>query len=337
MLGIANRIAQRAGIHIEATNIAHGPFQAEMRRRLWWALVLFDARIAEMSNRSASMLIPTWDCAVPLNVYDCQLQPGMTTSPPAQAQEVFSDSVFVATRCEIANFVRHAKFHVDSVNSTLGKFSKTQESDTWASAELDRLVQRQHSRQYNEDNSVHYMSIVTSQSTAAKYGLLEYVARTGNYNGRIDEQDQAHGMNKALGMLEATTQLASSALLKKFTWFSQMYFPFIAYIEICQQLKRRPDHPNAEHIWQVMSENYQACFAVFDKEDNPFITLFAKIVLQAWAAREGIATSCPQIVAEIKMRLAEQEGEAMGREEEVPAGLPFEIDSGWMRLQGQAF
>jgi len=61
MLGVAMRIAQRMGIHTESTYAKYTALEAEMRRRLWWSLVIFDNRMCEMATYSkGTMLIPTW-------------------------------------------------------------------------------------------------------------------------------------------------------------------------------------------------------------------------------------------------------------------------------------
>ena len=54
MMGIAVRIAQRQGLHAESCNQEFSPFEAEMRRRLWWQIVLLDSRIGELANYKAS-------------------------------------------------------------------------------------------------------------------------------------------------------------------------------------------------------------------------------------------------------------------------------------------
>lgn len=54
MIGIAVRIAQRLGLHAESYNKEFSPFEAEMRRRLWWQIVLLDSRIGELANSNAS-------------------------------------------------------------------------------------------------------------------------------------------------------------------------------------------------------------------------------------------------------------------------------------------
>lgn len=73
MLGVAIRIAQRMGIHNEASNATCAALEAEMRRRLWWSLVIFDNRICEMFDYRKATLAPTWDCHVPLNLSDFEV------------------------------------------------------------------------------------------------------------------------------------------------------------------------------------------------------------------------------------------------------------------------
>lgn len=73
MLDVTIRIAQRMGIHNEASNTTCAALEAEMRRRLWWSLVIFDNRICEMFDYKTATLAPTWDCHVPLNLSDFEV------------------------------------------------------------------------------------------------------------------------------------------------------------------------------------------------------------------------------------------------------------------------
>lgn len=50
MLGLAIRISQRKKIHSESANKRCTVLEAEMRRRLWWAMIILDARISEKSD-----------------------------------------------------------------------------------------------------------------------------------------------------------------------------------------------------------------------------------------------------------------------------------------------
>ena len=118
MLSIAMRLAQRMGLADEAMNAKCLALEAEMRRRLWWSLLLFDTRICEMSDSRATTLNPLWGCNTLLNASDFDLQP-MSKEPPAVQQNTASESLFVVVRSEIADFLRHSTFHLDFVNPAL--------------------------------------------------------------------------------------------------------------------------------------------------------------------------------------------------------------------------
>ena len=117
MLGTAFRIAQRLGIPSESANVKHTVLEAEMRRRLWWSMVLFDARISEVSDHKATTLVPTWDCQIPLNVNDFDLHPDMKIRPANQEEP--TEALFLVVRSELTNFVRHSSSHLDFINPIL--------------------------------------------------------------------------------------------------------------------------------------------------------------------------------------------------------------------------
>lgn len=93
-----------------------------MRRRLWWSLVLFDNRICEMADYKASNLLPTWDCKIPLNVNDFDLQPEMKTGPTMHGNP--SEALFAVVRSEVGNFTRRSSFHLDFTNPALKTVAK---------------------------------------------------------------------------------------------------------------------------------------------------------------------------------------------------------------------
>jgi hypothetical protein len=52
-------MAQRMGLDNESSNDKCGPLEGEMRRRIWWALLLFDNRVCEMGDYRAVTLSPS--------------------------------------------------------------------------------------------------------------------------------------------------------------------------------------------------------------------------------------------------------------------------------------
>jgi hypothetical protein len=322
MLGVAIRIAQRQGLNHESANGKHSALEAEIRRRLWWSLVLFDARICEMSDYKTTNLTPTWDCKLPANINDFELVPGLKDAP--LTQEKPSEALFVIVRSHIGETVRQSTFHLDFVNPALKAIAKSIKSDhaeeTSELVALERTIEGTHLKFCNPENPLHFMAIWTARGHLSKMRLLEYYSNFSSLNvrGTVERRDillREAGIPHALSMLECDTNLMTSSLTKGYRWFVDLYFPFPAYMHLVQHLRLRTTSGHAEQIWKTMSDNYEARFMFRKQEGNPLYKAFSKIILQAWKAREAICKPSgtlpvpPLIVADMLDKAAEEEAQ----------------------------
>lgn len=76
--GVCVRIAQKMGLHRDGESLNLTPFETEMRRRLWWNLVIHDSGLAIMSGLSYSVISMNWTTKLPRNLNDAELFPGST-------------------------------------------------------------------------------------------------------------------------------------------------------------------------------------------------------------------------------------------------------------------
>ncbi|KAG9789899.1 Transcriptional regulator AacuB [Exophiala dermatitidis] len=298
MLGVAIRIAQRMGIHDEAYNKKYKVLEAEMRRRLWWSLVIFDSRVCEIvDHRTATTLGPSWDCRLPLNVNDFELRPEMKSPPAAQPGGRPTEAIFVVVRSELADFVRHSSFHLDLTTPPLKGIAKetsygTVPLDGDDLLALEKTLEDRHLAFCSSDDPVHYLTIWMTRGYLARTRLLEHYSR--HYLAWTGPQANAQrniAVSYALTMLECDTKLASSPLTQRFLWLIHFHFPFPAYIHVLQDLKKRPAEDHAEKAWEIMSDNYETRSTHAPKRnDRPFFIIFARLVLQAWEAREALYT-----------------------------------------------
>jgi Fungal specific transcription factor domain. len=127
MLAVAIRIAQCMGMHDESSYVRYTSLEAEIRRRLWWSLIIFDHRICEISNYKITTLTPTWDRKTPLNVSDFEMFPDVKSS--LASHEKPTEAVFIVVRSELADFVRHSASHLNFINPSLNTMA--QSNDTW--------------------------------------------------------------------------------------------------------------------------------------------------------------------------------------------------------------
>ncbi|MCJ1399895.1 hypothetical protein MMC11_003098 [Xylographa trunciseda] len=313
MLGVAIRIAQRMELHNESGYAKCPALEAEMRRRLWWSLILFDTRIGELADYKTAMLTPTWDCRTPLNLNDFDLQPEMK-DPPA-IQEKPSEALFAVVRSEMGDFVRNSAFHLDFVSPALKAVAKDVQGgpvpEDGELVTLERRIENNHLKFCHPENPLHFMTIWTARGYLAKFRLLEHYSRFPRSSVQQTDAQHVAGISHALSMLECDTNLMTSILTKRFLWFINIHFPFPAYIHIIQNLRMRPVSDHDERTWEIMSDNYEARMMFLGLDDNPLFKLFAKIILQAWGSREeefrqsGQPLILPRIVSDIKRKIAQ--------------------------------
>lgn len=318
LLAIAVRIAQRMDCHNEFALSKLNPLEAEMRRRLWWSLVLYDTRIGEIADSKHVILTPTWSCKVPLNASDSDFHIKM--KDPPQSQQKPTEAIFVVLRGEMGNFIRNTTFHLDFNSPALKSAAKHPQhnptTDGSEIADLEKMVEEKYLRFCDPKNPLHFTTIWTTRMSLAKWHLVEHWHFSGKNHsskvGLVRDATIAHALN----MLECDTKLMTSPLAKGFMWMSNMHFPFPAYFQIVQNFKRRPLSQQAERAWEAMTANYEARFnsPLYDEIPGPFFLIFAKIILQAWEVRElafrsmGEEIAEPRIVGSVRQRMAELAG-----------------------------
>lgn len=306
MLGVAIRIARRMGFHSESNLAECSIFEAEMRRRLWWSLVSFDHRINEVSSSRSSVIDPTWDCKVPLNVNDSDLRPEM--KEPPVVHERSTEAVFAVARSAFWNYLRHTTFHLDFINPTLKplakRLSNESSSDESDMVQLERIMDSRYLKFCDPDNPIQFMTLWSLRAQIAKCRLLEHLASHPNSTQTELQNDTA--TFHALLLIDCDTKLMTSPLTKGFRWFNRFYFPFPAYLQISQDIKLRPGNKQTTQAWKSLSDNHEAWFENQPEEDNPIYQVFSKVVLQAWDACEatlkpsGRTITPPKIVLSIR-------------------------------------
>ncbi|CAK7567953.1 MAG: hypothetical protein SEPTF4163_005931 [Sporothrix epigloea] len=210
LVGAATRVAQAMQIDIEVDprGIARlTPLEAELRRRLWWALTLFDARISELSNHSPTTLNPTWNCCVPLNANDLDFRPELR-DPPRDAISrgmggsgvSASEALFVVVRSELGNAMRHMEYYLTLSNPALKPLARDRELIATAASTQTKSPNGQlRCREYAEINAVedvihdkylqycdpanglHFMTIWMARGFVARCRLIKYLSKYSQY------------------------------------------------------------------------------------------------------------------------------------------------------------
>ncbi|KAL6876311.1 hypothetical protein HDV57DRAFT_502184 [Trichoderma longibrachiatum] len=114
MSGILVRAAMSVGLHCDGVAFPNmSRFEAEMRRRLWWHICCFDARISQCYAPEIMITNSMLDTKEPTNCNDEDLDVNMQKEPVAR--EGFTDVSFTLMMCEL----RRLHVHVLSSMSAL--------------------------------------------------------------------------------------------------------------------------------------------------------------------------------------------------------------------------
>ena len=332
------------GLHHESSYDKHSVFEAEMRRRLWWSLVLFDTRICGLAGTKNSTLNPTWDCRTPLNLNDFELQIEMKERPASQKRS--SEAVFAVVCSVLGDFVRHSAFHLDFVNPALKAMARhvqTGEKDSMI-AVLEKEIEERYLAFCSPENPLHFMTIWMARGLIARNRLLKHYADFAESSAPLTAVQRDAALFHALKMLECDTRIVVSPFARAYTWYLHFHFPFLAYMHLAQELSMRPLSEHTEQIWAAMGNNYDAQFSFLEQGGHPLFKLFSKVILQAWKARETATRQHqsplvpPKIVLKIKQKLAQQtqvaceerEDDLYGRHRDPATSLP--MDSGYDNL-----
>jgi hypothetical protein len=314
MLGVAVRTAQRMGIHRESYLAKCTIFEAEMRRRLWWSLMIYDARMGEKADFKDCSLAPTWDCNTPLNCNDSDLWPEMK-EPPIGRDSGATESIFIVIRSEFADFMRNCHWYLEFSNPALKPLAR-QLPENGSLLALHARLEHTYLRFCDPANKpLQFLTVWMTRSYIIRSKLFEHYASFHEANTSQTDAQRNYSLQVALDMLVTDTTLMGATPVTGYKWYLLSYFPFPAYMHIVQHLACEPLHPQAEQAWNIMYENY--CMRVDGAECERSVSvmavMFGKTILIAWEALKkaypaDTPPEPPKLVAAIQARVVELPG-----------------------------
>ncbi|KAL3433564.1 hypothetical protein BDV09DRAFT_196658 [Aspergillus tetrazonus] len=314
VFAVAIRAAKRMGLHSESRCAKFPPLEAELRRRLWWALVLFDARIGEMADyRAFTHLTPLWDCKVPTNVSDFDLRPDMKDMPAVQGRS--SEALFLVTRYAMADCIRNFSFHLDFIcpplKAVAREIHRNSGREYFELDALEAMMEERYLRFCDPENPLHSLTILMARGWLAKCRLFEYYSRYPTPRQSNAQRDAASLY--ALTMLDCDTKILANVGTSRYLWLVHLYFPFPAYVHLLQDLRRRPLNGLIERSWNSLSENFEArSNLILRMLPGAQFCALSGIVIEAWETNEsalrqsGRQALQPKIVTFMKSRLAKE-------------------------------
>ncbi|OJJ48190.1 hypothetical protein ASPZODRAFT_130139 [Penicilliopsis zonata CBS 506.65] len=291
LVGIALRIATRLGLHRDCARFGVSPFETELRRRLWWQIVIFDARLAEMTGSPITALttLPT-DCCLPLNVNDPDLHPSAKEAPaPAGGA---SEMLFSLSRVELtvgptATARARSGTSVEHEGEREGGGEKEKGTGLDGYATYIDLAYLQHC---DPTIPIQQFTLLMARGTLCKRRIFRFMCR-GVPSSTLSLPDRDALLLAAIQMVEYDTAVYTTSTLRGFRWYADLHVPMLGSIFIASELRLRPRGELCERAWKALSENQQqrgggSREPQNKKRTSPMHAAFEHALLRAWEAYE---------------------------------------------------
>ncbi|KEF60647.1 uncharacterized protein A1O9_02208 [Exophiala aquamarina CBS 119918] len=247
--GLAIRMAESMGLHRDGGQLALSPFQAEIRRRLWWHLITRDSRAGEdYGLESTNSLLLTSKVAAPLNVDDVDLSPDMLELPTAK--KGWTAMTFSLIHIEIAKAgQRLAEISASSRLSSLE--SENQRSKIIG--EIRGLVE-QRVLLFNVVVPQHRMAVSCARWLVQK---LDFITRQQwlmlKHPGSREYLATDENLLEALEILEPRfAAMTEDELLKQFAWVRKVFPQYYVTMYILWHLCVKPEGPHVPRAWETV-------------------------------------------------------------------------------------
>jgi hypothetical protein len=290
LTGVALRIGQRIGIHRDGASLGLPALDTELRRRLWWQILVLDGRMAELSGSGFSVLASLSDTKLPLNINDSDLKPGVIEPPTEQTGA--TDMMFCLLRYEFGVFFRGAKLGPRGPTSafdgmwqalTTSEISITERDETIN--ELQEILENKFLRFCDPLNPLHFLTGALARSALATMRFKVHHPR-GRQGQKLSTEELDMLFNSALRIIEYDNLGHSTQSVQRFLWHIKSHFAWDPFIYLLTELRRRTTSDEVERAWQQVEEAYHH-HEEFLKTRSPLHDSIATLAERAWSVREA--------------------------------------------------
>lgn len=341
------RIGQRMGLAADGTMYGLPPFETEMRRRLWWQMLIIDNRIGEISGAGPSLHMHMWTTRLPSNVNDTSLFPDMT-DPPVEHPGA-TEMMFVLQKYEFIQFRHHYSRTYDVSDS------KHPSIDAF-----EAMLENKYLKYCDTQVPMHHISLIMAKSAMCRLRMgPRHPSLLTRPEKELSEEEKESLFIWGVSMLEYHEMMLSAKNLTRFWWHINTNSPFPGQIYILCALRNRTTGELADRAWRALAASYARRYGgenfhkhmMRDKKKSSAMHLaWANLTLKAWEAREAAIPSIPVPEAIMKMRaeLAESRSSKSGTDSSVsppavgdmPGGHQLDNPFPWLNQQpmdGQVF
>ena len=281
--GICLRLARKIGLHRDGTSLGLPPFETELRRRLWWHVVMVDFRTSDVQGVRPSLDLTSFDTKMILNVEDDDLFPGMT-EPPAEREAILPVSLQLI-RCEMSETIRkfsteeHHGMRWEVLSSTDVPLSK---KDAIID-DLESYFESRYLRHYDPSNGLHTFISIMIRSGICKMRLFAYRPPRTNPPTKSSKEMHDKAFANAVKLLQYITFMhGDNGTVRNFKWQTGASYLWITMLYVLIEIRRRKTGPEVDKVWTLIGTVLSGYSQMFSATAGTVFVALSKWILDVW-------------------------------------------------------
>ena len=251
--GLAIRIGMNLGIHRDGSDLGLDTFSTEIRRRLWWHLLLLDADLSEAHGVDPLLRDVAYNTQMPTNLDDVDLRPGMATPKPRMG---FTDMTPSITRYVVMLASRKLKRQRESFENSFALTSDL-ENETKTINEVERLLQERYLRHCSERIPLQWS---TQQIVQMKCKMMHFCVchvlggngGTGQAQGDAAMHDRLFAL--AIDVAETVHNLQTNPTTCQWSWQFRTDTQWPVMVYLLNEVIQRPASPAVDKVWSIIKK-----------------------------------------------------------------------------------
>ena len=285
LTGTLIRLAQAMGIHRESAGSNMSPFEQEMRRRLWWQLIILDVRCTEDRATDPAIFEAMFNTKRPANINDSDMAPNMTQ--PIVGRTGHTEM----SKCRVSHEVSFIawKFYYHQ------PLKEGQDiPPTMAFEERLDMLRTVEKRIENEilvycdpSNPIAWVTSVVARLIFCRIRLAMYhPPQHGDRRFSASNVSREEQLKNAVETLEYGNLLKTEKAAARFRWFTDTYVQWVALAATLAELCIQTRGPGVERAWRIVDLTFDEWAAnVADSANGRLWTPMKKLKNKADARR----------------------------------------------------
>ncbi|KAF2102921.1 hypothetical protein NA57DRAFT_14135, partial [Rhizodiscina lignyota] len=253
LTGLAIRLARSMDLHLDDPRLNLSPFENEMRKRLWWTICSLECRSAEEYGFHPSLGGQTFDCSLPLNVNDEDLDPD-STEPP-ESRPGCTSMTWALVRFELAKII----FRVWNLSSKQDKDKSLNPRDLELEKEriLDdgqRHLETQYLKYCRSSRPFDWMTATFTRLMITKLRLILHHPFNPDAVHPLPKELREKCFHTSIEILEQSSLLRNEPRIKRWIWIFLNHHQWQALSYILSELCHRTGSELVDRAWRIVDE-----------------------------------------------------------------------------------